>query len=615
MRSFAVLDFETEGIELRPAYPPKPVGVSIKLPGKAPRYYGWGHPAENNCTRDDGVAALKELWASGLPVVMHNAKFDLDVAETCLGLPPLPWERVHDTMIMLFLMRPHAKSMSLKPSAEELLNMPPEEQDKVKDWVLANVPEAKQKPSSWGAYICRAPGKLVGTYANGDVVRTAKLFTLCYKYLVEHDMLEAYFRERRLLPILLRSERKGLRVDIEGIKRDLPEFQKALVRTDNWIAKYLMAPGINLDSSDELANALEKKGFAGFLSTPTGKRSTGKESMNAVIGHDKKLNSALGYRNRMMTCTNMFMSSWLEKGESTGRVYPSWHQTRNARSEKDSNGARTGRIICTDPNLLNLSKDFESKNDGYVHPKFLKVPILPLVRKYMLPEAGEVWCHRDFSSQELRILAHYEDDLLLNSYQKNLNLDVHDFVRQEVERIAGVPMTRSQAKTINFAIIYGSGLGAIAEGLKVDVDTAKRLRDAQRKAIPGLGILEKSLKQLAKTNQPLRTWGGREYYVEEPKVINGRLVTFGYKLLNYLCQGSAADITKEAIIRWGEVRGDSTFLNSVYDEINLSSPIGSVKKNMKTLNAAMASIEVDVKMLSDGKTGPNWGTLTKYEDN
>ena len=90
--------------------------------------------------------------------------------------------------------------------------------------------------------------------------------------------------------------------------------------------------------------------------------------------------------------------------------------------------------------------------------------------------------------------------------------------------------------------------------------------------------------------------------------------TFEYKLLNYLIQGSAADCTKEAIIRYDAVRQESRFLVTVHDEINISAPAKAIKKEMALLREAMQSVEFDVPMLSDGKTGPRWSSLTKFEE-
>jgi len=124
-----VIDFETEGIEQRPHFPPRPVGVSIRKAGeRRSRYYAWGHPTGNNCTMEEGVRALRQVWEdSHTPILAHNAKFEYAVATEVLGLPEIPWERVHDTQYLLFLHNPHAKTLSLKPSSEDLLGLPPEE--------------------------------------------------------------------------------------------------------------------------------------------------------------------------------------------------------------------------------------------------------------------------------------------------------------------------------------------------------------------------------------------------------------------------------------------------------------------------------------------------------
>jgi DNA polymerase I-like protein with 3'-5' exonuclease and polymerase domains len=135
MRLPVTIDFETEAIQQRPHYPPKPVGLAVKFPGKPSKYLAWGHPTKNNARWEDAERVLREIWDSDLDVLCHNAKFDLDVAETHFDLVPLPWKRIHDTMFLLFLDNPHAASLSLKPSAERLLGMPPEEQDAVADWL------------------------------------------------------------------------------------------------------------------------------------------------------------------------------------------------------------------------------------------------------------------------------------------------------------------------------------------------------------------------------------------------------------------------------------------------------------------------------------------------
>jgi DNA polymerase I - 3'-5' exonuclease and polymerase domains len=118
------------------------------------------------------------------------------------------------------------------------------------------------------------------------------------------------------------------------------------------------------------------------------------------------------------------------------------------------------------------------------HPVFLGVPPLPLVRVYLLPDVGGVWCHRDYNQQELRILGHFEDGTLCKQYNEDPSLDVHDFVKDEIKRILGVATERRQTKIMNFGMIYGMGVGKLADGMKVPVNEAKKLKTAQRAALP-----------------------------------------------------------------------------------------------------------------------------------
>jgi hypothetical protein len=179
-----VFDFESEAIDVMPNYPPKPVGLALEIDGKptGEEYYlAWGHPVENNSQEDDvraGVASLidnpKTWWTA------HNLAFDAAIIEVKWGLK-FPWDRCTDTMLLAFMHNPYGQ-LSLKPLAEELLNMPPVERDVVRDWLVrAGIVSPQDK--NWGAHISKAPGKLVGTYAKGDLVRT-RLLRNYYKALV-----------------------------------------------------------------------------------------------------------------------------------------------------------------------------------------------------------------------------------------------------------------------------------------------------------------------------------------------------------------------------------------------------------------------------------------------
>ncbi len=614
MKNFITFDFETDSIEDRPSYPPKPAGVSIKYRGKKARYYAFAHPTANNSTKAQAKDALRDAYRSGLPLVAQNASFDVDVAEVHFGLKVPSWELLHDTMYLLFLHNPHARSLSLKPAAAELLGMPPEEQEAVRDWLIA-AGIVKKNDGKWGAHIAKAPGDIVGEYANGDTIRTEKLFELLHPKVLEAGMGGAYDRERRLMPILLQNEREGMRVDLRGLERDVKLYTAAQVKADTWLRKRLKTPDLNIDSDNDLADALENAGVVTeWVATKTGKRSTSKKNMTVDLFKDKRVFAALGYRGRLGTCVGTFMQPWLDMArENKSTIFTHWNQVRQSHGNDGSKGTRTGRMSCT-PNFQNIPKDWYDKNDGFIHPKFLEVPELPMMRQYVLPDAGCLFGHRDYNQQEPRILAHFENDKLCAQYNADPRTDVHNFAQDLIRREAGMELERRAVKQVNLAIMYAMGNGSLAEALGIDYNKAKAIRQAHRTALPGIAELEAEVKQRGREGKAIKTWGGRLYYVEPPKMIKGRLVTFEYKLLNYLIQGSAAECTKEAIIRYAGMKKEARFMVTVHDECNISAPKGVIKQELLILREAMESVEFDVPMITDAKAGPHWGALKSVKE-
>lgn len=632
------IDFETTGIENRPKYPPIPVGVSIKYPGKPAKYFAWGHPSKNNCTFPEARKALLQAWSHDDGILCQNAKFDTDVAEVHMGMEPLPWDRVHDTLFLLFLDDPHQQELGLKPSADRLLGMVAEEQELVMDWLLENQPVPGVKISSskksdhyFGRYISLAPGDLVGSYANGDVIRTEKLFNLLWKKTKDRKMLGAYDRERRLAPKLLRMERRGLPIDHQRLRKDVENYSRIKEELDRWIIKTIKAdPGINLDSGAQLMEAMiaSKKADPDLVPrTPTGKYQTNKEALFLGVV-DKVLLGVLKYRTQLKTCLGTFMEPWLATADySGGLIYTTWNQTKSTESG-GSVGTRTGRLSST-PNFQNIPKEF---NPIFAHeekdPKKAKLlpkspikdlPGLPLVRSYVVPFKGHVFVDRDYSQQEPRILAHFDGGSLLDTYQENPWVDFHDYAKAELEKM-GKFYDRKSVKNTNLGLIYGMGIGKLAIRNDMSVEESKDLKDAIMTLYPGLREMYKDMKVKAKSNEPIRTWGGREYYCEPPKVVDGRLMSFDYKMVNILIQGSAADCTKEAIIRFDDrieelgKRSEWFIVLNVHDQITVSVPKKDLKFAMEELRLCMEGIEFDVKMLSEGSVSTtNWAELVDYD--
>jgi DNA polymerase I-like protein with 3'-5' exonuclease and polymerase domains len=196
-------------------------------------------------------------------------------------------------------------------------------------------------------------------------------------------------------------------------------------------------------------------------------------------------------------------------------------------------------------------------------------------------------------------------------------MDAHDTTQEKLLEF-GLEYDRKPVKNTNFGIIYGQGAPSLAVKNDLSIEDSRRLMQAiKNNVFPGLKDLFDDLKQRAKNDLPVRTWGGREYFCEEPMYSEkyGRWMTFDYKLLNLIIQGSAADCTKEALIRWNEIKHeDDRFLLSVHDQQTIDAPIKRRDDAMKRLKEAMESIEFDVPMLSEGKwSTTNWFDLKDYD--
>ena len=588
------IDFESHGIEDRPKYPPIPVGVAIYEEDGEPKYYAWGHSIQNNCTLATATSVLQKVLATpGGEFIFHNAPFDCAIIEEHLGLT-VPWAQVHDTMVLAFLQDPFGE-LSLKPLAAQWLQMPPTERDAVKEWLVENGKCRDTK--GWGAHISKAPGALVGTYAIGDVVRTLDLFKLLYEYTTATGMLPAYKRELDLMPHILKMERRGLKLDGVQLTADVDAYFQHLDDLDQAICT-ILGRQVDVDSGAQLADAIEAAGLSkGFATTPTGLRSTAKESLINAI-NDPTLLGHLLVRGSVATCLRTFMAPWLEQYNAHGRLYVKWNQIRNY----SDTGARTGRISSS-PNLQNIPVEWEGLRAqldkiGYILP----FP-LPQVRKYIIPDTGKVFGDRDYSAQELRLLTHFAPGKLLKELEADPTADIH----QIAAKIAGI--SRKEAKTLAFAVLYGAGVGKIAESLHMSVAEATRVKEQYLKALPEIRALTKTVQDAGKNRSFITTLGGRQYYAQKPAVVKGMWKSFEYKLTNYLIQGSAADATKQAMLAYCTRTRHGELMLTVHDELVIQVDTAHLESEQALLEACMnGSFQetLKYKVISTGSTGLNF---------
>ena len=409
-----------------------------------------------------------------------------------------------------------------------------------------------------------------------------------------------YAREMRLMPHIMAMERRGVNIDVGALKADTDYYFKVLGKLDDEIC-LMLGKRVDIDSNDSLADAIEAKGLSrGFARTPTGRRSTAKESLLGAITSSALLGHLL-CRGAIATCVRTFYQPWLTQGLAHGKLYIKWNQFRNY----TDTGARTGRLSSS-PNLQNIPVTWEGLKAQIEVIQYEPEFPLPMMRRYIVPRKKYVFIGRDYAAQEMRLLAHFAGGGLLKTIQDSPEEDIH----QIAAKLANI--SRREAKTLAFAILYGAGVGRIAESLNIPVSTAAMVKAQYLSKLPEIKEFAKSLKDASQLGQPVKTLAGREYYVQAPSVVAGRMRTFEYKLTNYKIQGSAADQTKEAMWRYADKTEAGELLLSVHDQLVVEVPEVAVESEREILDYAMNGAfqeELLYKVVSDEKIGYTFGEL------
>jgi DNA polymerase-1 len=403
-----------------------------------------------------------------------------------------------------------------------------------------------------------------------------------------------------LMPHIYKMEKRGVRVDIAKLHTDIEQYIQILAELDAGIKS--IVGEVDIDSGEALADAIEAKGLAGkgFALTEKGNRSVAKDSIIEAISDPQLLGHIL-CRRAIATTLRTFLMPWYEQAKVTGRMYVRWNQVRNY----SDTGARTGRISSS-PNLQAIPVEWEGLKAQLAKLEYAPSFTLPSVRSYIIPDDGNIFVARDYSAQELRLLAHFAGGGLLEVLQKEPEADVH-MIAANIAHI-----TRKVAKTLGFAVLYGAGVAKIAESLGVSVAEATAIKAQYLKALPEIKEMQRELTRRGDRGSYLTTLGGRRYYAETPKVVNGKLQTYSFKLTNYLIQGSAADQSKQALINYAQNTKHGQIVLSVHDEIVIECAIAHQDEEAKLLAHAMNSSFQDIleyQIISTEARGPNFAAV------
>ena len=427
-------------------------------------------------------------------------------------------------------------------------------------------------------------------YSGEDADYTLRLCARLREELEAHSMLDLLEDiEMPLVPVLADMERTGVRIDLDFFDALRERFTREIALIEQEI--YKLAGGeVNLRSVPQMRELLfERLGLPVLRKTKTGPSTDeGVLSELAAQGHQIP-RLILEYRELdKLDGTYVSKLPALVHPE-TGRIHTTFNQTV----------AATGRLSSSDPNLQNIP---------------VRTTLGREIRKGFVADEGYVFLSADYSQIELRVLAHLSGDpAFVEAFRADR--DIH---RETAARIFGVDAEavdggmRDQAKTINFATIYGQGPVALAGQLGISRTQADEFIANYFERFSGVRQYLDSMKEAAAEKGYVETLLGRRRYIPEMRSRNPGVRGFGERLAtNSPIQGTAADLLKIAMIRLHDrLAGSDTgarMLLQVHDELLLEVPGAKVDETLAIVREEMeGAIQLDVPLKVDQGIGRSW---------
>jgi len=391
----------------------------------------------------------------------------------------------------------------------------------------------------------------------------------------------------------------GVRVDIESahkLKGELLEEEKECLQ----IVKKETGVDTQIWAARSIAQVFQK------LNLPydsTEKTNSPSFTKNFLQNHPHPLVKRIARAREINKAHTTFIDTIL-KHSYKGRIHAEINQLRG-----DNGGTVTGRFSYSNPNLQQIPA--RNKELG------------PRIRSLFIPEEGHRWGVFDYSQQEPRLVVHYA--ALQNLYGAGEVLDAYhdddaDF-HSIVAEMAEIP--RSQAKTINLGLFYGMGKNKLQAELGVSKEKSDDLFKQYHNKVPFVKQLMDNVMQRAQGSGKVRTLLGRlcRFHLWEPNQFGihkalphdaallehgpGIKRAYTYKALNRLIQGSAADMTKKAMI---DLHKEGIIPHiQVHDELDISVIDHTHAAHIKEIMEHAVSLEVPNKV--DYESGPNWGII------
>ena len=581
------------------------VGIAIAVKDWA-GYYPIAHESGPNMERKKVLGWFADVLKTSADKIFHNAIYDMCWIHR-LGLTV--HGTVIDTMVMTSLVDENRFRYDLNSVAQHYTGMGKNEsalQEAAKEWGVD--PKAE---------MYKLPAMYVGEYAERDAEVTLALWQELKKEIEHQDLQSIVEVEQKVFPCILDMKIKGVRVSesqVDQLDHQLKlSYDKYIKRINDDTGIY---PEVWAAKSIELV--CNKLGIDDFDRT----EKTQKPSFtkNYLKNHGHPVLRAIASARELDKLKNTFLES-IKNYVHNGRIHADIHQLKG-----DFGGTITGRLSYSNPNLQQL-------------PNYTNIGMG--IRSIFMPEEGHRWGCFDYSQQEPRLVVHYALATLGTTGVQSIaekydnardnpgDLDIQkaaDF-HSMVAEIADIP--RGQAKTINLGLFYGMGKAKLQAQLGVTDSVARDLLAAYHHRVPFVKQLIHHTMDRAQQRGWIRTILGRKcrfnmwepatFGMHKPQTFEEASLEHGsrnikraftYKALNKLIQGSAADMTKQAMINLREA--GITPMIQLHDELNVSYENEQEADKIKEIMEQAVPLKVPNKV--DFEDGECWGDIVNNRE-
>lgn len=527
-----------------------------------------GYVLDRDNYRGSYTEALKRLFAADIQKCGHHIK-DIQRALLTYDIQPLGWR--FDTALAAYLLDATASGYDLDMLCTKYCGF-----------------ELHAHSQEVGQMSLLSTDVNLITNALENAAAIDCLNDIFVQKLSEYGMEQLYYEiELPLCAVLAEMESVGVLIDRQALKAYGEGLTDGIEVLQNEI--YAMAgERFNINSPKQLGVILFEK-----LMLPAGKKtktgwSTNAEVLDKLRGKHPIIRNILDYRT-LTKLKSTYADGLLKVISEDGRIRSSFTMTVTA----------TGRLSSVEPNLQNIPVRKEQGSE---------------IRKMFVAAPGNVLVDADYSQIELRLLAHIsEDETMRNAFRNGE--DIHTVTASQV---FGVPLQevtasmRSQAKAVNFGIVYGMSAFSLAQDIGVFQNEAQAYINAYFDKYSGVREYMSRVIEDGKEHGYVSTIYGRRRYMPELKVSNFNVRSSGERMArNMPIQGTAADIMKLAMVnvsrRLKQEGLQAKIILQVHDELIVECPEHEADVVCDILRNEMEQVAaLSVPLTVDAHVGKNW---------